>query len=115
MRLNGNVKETDWLHGHWKLKRRSNQATPRCRGGSIPSTGSASVSRSRVKCHVFVDFDGTIASLDTTDLLLERFAAPQWRQIEEDWKAGLIGSRECLVRQIDLVRATSVEDRKSVV
>jgi 2-hydroxy-3-keto-5-methylthiopentenyl-1-phosphate phosphatase len=62
-----------------------------------------------VKCHVFVDFDGTIASLDTTDLLLERFAAPAWRQIEEDWKAGLIGSRECLVRQIDLVRATPAE------
>lgn len=72
----------------------------------IPSTGSVSVSRSRVKCHVFVDFDGTIASLDTTDFLLERFAAPQWREIEDDWKAGKIGSRECMVRQIDLVRAT---------
>jgi 2-hydroxy-3-keto-5-methylthiopentenyl-1-phosphate phosphatase len=67
------------------------------------------VSRPRVKCHVFVDFDGTIASLDTTDLLLERFAAPAWRGIEDDWKAGRIGSRECLVRQIDLVRATPAE------
>jgi len=67
------------------------------------------VSRPRVKCHVFVDFDGTIASLDTTDFLLERYAAPQWRQIEDDWKAGLIGSRECLVRQIDLVRATPAQ------
>ena len=67
------------------------------------------MSRPRVKCHVFVDFDGTIASLDTTDFLLERFAAPRWRQIEDDWKAGLIGSRECLVRQIDLVRATPAQ------
>ncbi|HJZ29853.1 MAG TPA: MtnX-like HAD-IB family phosphatase [Hyphomicrobiaceae bacterium] len=67
------------------------------------------MSRPRVKCHVFVDFDGTIASLDTTDSLLERFAAPEWRLIEDDWKAGLIGSRECLVRQIDLVRATPGE------
>jgi 2-hydroxy-3-keto-5-methylthiopentenyl-1-phosphate phosphatase len=67
------------------------------------------VSRQRVKCRVFVDFDGTIASLDTTDLLLERFAAPEWREIEDDWKAGLIGSRECLVRQIDLVRATPTD------
>jgi 2-hydroxy-3-keto-5-methylthiopentenyl-1-phosphate phosphatase len=64
------------------------------------------VSRARVKCRVFVDFDGTIAPTDTTDLLLERFAAPEWRDIEEEWKAGRIGSRECLVRQIDLVRAT---------
>jgi 2,3-diketo-5-methylthio-1-phosphopentane phosphatase len=58
---------------------------------------------------VFVDFDGTIAPVDTTDLLLERFAAASWREIEDDWKAGRIGSRECLVRQIDLVRASEAE------
>jgi 2,3-diketo-5-methylthio-1-phosphopentane phosphatase len=62
-----------------------------------------------VKCRLLVDFDGTIASVDTTDLLLERFAAPAWRDIEEDWKAGRIGSRECMVRQIDLVRASQAE------
>jgi 2-hydroxy-3-keto-5-methylthiopentenyl-1-phosphate phosphatase len=62
-----------------------------------------------MKCHVLVDFDGTIAPLDTTDLLLQRFADPSWQDIEEDWKAGRIGSRECLVRQIDLVRATPQE------
>lgn len=64
------------------------------------------MSTARVKCRVFVDFDGTIAPVDTTDLLLERFAAPAWRDIEEEWKAGRMGSRECMVRQIDLVRAT---------
>lgn len=74
-------------------------------GSVIPSTGSLNVSRARVKCRVFVDFDGTIAPTDTTDQLLERFATPAWRDIEEEWKAGRIGSRECLVRQIDLVRA----------
>jgi 2,3-diketo-5-methylthio-1-phosphopentane phosphatase len=58
---------------------------------------------------VFVDFDGTIAPVDTTDLLLERFAAPAWRDIEDDWKSGRIGSRECLVRQIDLVRASQAQ------
>jgi 2,3-diketo-5-methylthio-1-phosphopentane phosphatase len=62
-----------------------------------------------MKCHVFVDFDGTISPVDTTDLLLERFGQPAWRDIEEDWKAGRIGSRECLVRQIDLVRATPAQ------
>jgi 2,3-diketo-5-methylthio-1-phosphopentane phosphatase len=62
-----------------------------------------------VKCRVLLDFDGTISQVDTTDLLLERFAAPAWRDIEEDWKAGRIGSRECMVRQIDLVRATPAE------
>lgn len=67
------------------------------------------MSSSRVNCHVFVDFDGTIASVDTTDLLLERFADRKWLEIEDDWKSGKIGSRECLVRQIDLVRATPEE------
>jgi 2-hydroxy-3-keto-5-methylthiopentenyl-1-phosphate phosphatase len=62
-----------------------------------------------VKCRLLVDFDGTIASVDTTDHLLARFAAPSWRDIEEDWKAGRIGSRECMVRQIDLVRASQTE------
>lgn len=60
----------------------------------------------RLQAHVLVDFDGTIATIDTTDLLLERFADPRWHAVEEDWKAGRIGSRECMVRQIDLVRAT---------
>ncbi len=55
---------------------------------------------------VVVDFDGTISLEDTTDLLLERFAAPEWREIEADWVAGKIGSRECMIRQIDLVQAT---------
>jgi 2-hydroxy-3-keto-5-methylthiopentenyl-1-phosphate phosphatase len=73
------------------------------------STGSVIVSTARVKCRVLVDFDGTIAPIDTTDLLLETYALPEWRLIEEDWKAGRIGSRECLVRQIDLVRATPAQ------
>src|SRR5215470_5000336 len=58
---------------------------------------------------VLIDFDGTIALEDTTDLILERFADPLWRQVEADWVAGRIGSRECLSRQIDLVRASPAE------
>jgi 2-hydroxy-3-keto-5-methylthiopentenyl-1-phosphate phosphatase len=60
----------------------------------------------RMTCHVFVDFDGTISPLDTTDLLLDRFADPHWRNIEDEWTAGRIGSRECMGRQIELVRAS---------
>jgi 2,3-diketo-5-methylthio-1-phosphopentane phosphatase len=62
-----------------------------------------------LKCQVLVDFDGTIATVDTTDLLLERFAGPAWQDVEEEWKAGRIGSRECMLRQIALVRATPRE------
>jgi len=53
---------------------------------------------------MFVDFDGTVTLKDTTDLILERFADAAWRAVEEEWVAGRIGSRECLARQIDLVR-----------
>jgi len=58
---------------------------------------------------VFVDFDGTVSIGDTTDLILDRFADPSWRAIEAEWVAGRIGSRECLARQIDLIRASPAE------
>ena len=55
---------------------------------------------------VFLDFDGTITKRDAVDAILERFADPRWLEIEEDWKHGRIGSRECLTAQMRLVRAT---------
>ena len=58
---------------------------------------------------VFIDFDGTIAVPDTTDLILERFADPAWQQVESLWKAGFIGSRECMARQVGMIRATEAE------
>jgi 2-hydroxy-3-keto-5-methylthiopentenyl-1-phosphate phosphatase len=58
---------------------------------------------------VLVDFDGTIVHLDATDLILERFALPEWREVEQEWVAGRIGSRECLARQVDLVRASETD------
>lgn len=53
-----------------------------------------------------VDFDGTISRQDTTDLILTRFAGPQWHAIEEEWLAGTIGSRDCMRRQIELLRVS---------
>jgi 2-hydroxy-3-keto-5-methylthiopentenyl-1-phosphate phosphatase len=57
----------------------------------------------------FLDFDGTITRRDATDAILEAFADPTWRQIEEEWKSGRMGSRECLIAQMALVRATRSE------
>ena len=54
---------------------------------------------------VFCDFDGTITQLDVTDQILTQLAHPSWREIEQEWMMGLIGSRECLERQIALVDA----------
>jgi 2-hydroxy-3-keto-5-methylthiopentenyl-1-phosphate phosphatase len=59
--------------------------------------------------NILCDFDGTIATEDVTDSLLTRFAAPAWEAIEADWKAGRIGSRECMTRQVALIRATPEE------
>lgn len=54
---------------------------------------------------IFIDFDGTIATVDVVDLILERYASPEWLEIEKEWAAGKIGSRECLTRQLALVSA----------
>lgn len=64
------------------------------------------VPRPHINSQVYVDFDGTMMLTDTTDFLFERFALPEWRAVEEQWAAGLIGSRECMARQVDLLRAT---------
>ncbi len=58
---------------------------------------------------VFCDFDGTVTEIDATDQLLTQLAHPTWREIEQEWARGLIGSRECLERQIALVQASRHE------
>ena len=55
---------------------------------------------------VLVDFDGTVAPDDPTDRLLERFADPLWRAVEAAWQCGEISSRECMARQVALLRVT---------
>jgi 2,3-diketo-5-methylthio-1-phosphopentane phosphatase len=57
-----------------------------------------------------IDFDGTIAPVDTVDSLLEHFATDAWRAIEQEWVEGKISSRVCMQRQLGLVTA----DRKSL-
>ncbi|MBB3594849.1 2,3-diketo-5-methylthio-1-phosphopentane phosphatase [Rhizobium sp. BK529] len=58
---------------------------------------------------LFSDFDGTISIQDVTDVVLSCFAEPEWEDIEQQWKDGLIGSAECMHRQIALVRASRRE------
>ena len=60
-------------------------------------------------CNIIIDFDGTIALKDTTDAILERFAKPEWQNIENLWKLGKIGSKLCMIRQIALISATENE------
>lgn len=56
---------------------------------------------------IFFDFDNTITHFDTLDDIIERFAINKdWVRIEEQWKKGVIGSRQCLQLQLGLVRIT---------
>lgn len=50
-----------------------------------------------------IDFDGTVSQTDTVDVLLERFADPEWRRIEERWVSGELNSQQCMAAQIELV------------
>ena len=58
---------------------------------------------------VFCDFDGTITEVDVTDQILSQLAHPSWREVEQEWVRGSIGSRECLERQMALVSTTRAE------
>ena len=53
--------------------------------------------------HVFCDFDGTISTVDTTDLVLSELASPEWEALEADWRAGRITAAACMRGQIALI------------
>ncbi len=53
---------------------------------------------------IYCDFDGTVTQGDVIDILLTELADPNWSRVEADWEQRRIGSRECLARQIPLIR-----------
>lgn len=55
---------------------------------------------------LFLDFDGTISRRDAVDAILETYADPKWLRFEAEWRAGRLGSRDCLRAQMSLVRAS---------
>lgn len=52
---------------------------------------------------VFLDFDGTISTVDVGVHLLDRTASPAWWDLHEQYERGEIGSRECILGQWALV------------
>ena len=66
-------------------------------------------SESKLRPVVFCDFDGTITQLDVLDEILSVLAHPSWQEVEQQWVRGLIGSRECLERQMALVETSTAE------
>jgi len=59
---------------------------------------------------VFFDFDNTITTKDVLDDMLVRFSKDdKWKELEERWKRGDIGSRVCLKDQVEGIRITKAQ------
>jgi 2-hydroxy-3-keto-5-methylthiopentenyl-1-phosphate phosphatase len=58
---------------------------------------------------VLCDFDGTVSLEDVTDSLLLRFGRPGWDVFEAKWRAGHIGSLECMAAQVALLDCSADE------
>jgi len=52
---------------------------------------------------ILCDFDGTVSLEDTTDTLLDTFGRDGWQALEEQWRSGRIGSRDCMAGQVALL------------
>lgn len=55
---------------------------------------------------IVCDFDGTITPFDVTDAVLGRYALSEWAEVELDWQSGRITARECMRRQVELMRVS---------
>jgi 2,3-diketo-5-methylthio-1-phosphopentane phosphatase len=55
--------------------------------------------------NIICDFDGTVTPFDVTDAILREFAPSSWEEVEKEWLAGKITARQCMERQISMIRA----------
>jgi len=55
---------------------------------------------------IFADFDGTVAARDVGYNLFRHFSGGKNEELLPDWKSGKISSRECLIREAAMVRAS---------
>ena len=67
----------------------------------MPGVDLASLDLSRTS--VFIDFDGTITTVDVGVHVLTRAAPDDWRAIDDQFRRGVIDSRECILDEWDLV------------
>ena len=58
---------------------------------------------------IICDFDGTITRQDSTDLVLEALAAPEWRTLQDDWVTGRLSGEDCMRRQVALIGGSDAE------
>jgi len=58
---------------------------------------------------VVLDFDGTVTVKDIGDQICERFAPPEWKQIDDQWVSGQLALPEAQRRMWSLARAGEAE------
>jgi 2,3-diketo-5-methylthio-1-phosphopentane phosphatase len=68
----------------------------------VPGVHPADLDLSRTS--VFLDFDGTISTVDVGVHVLTRAAPDEWRVIDEQFRRGAIDSRECILDEWELVK-----------
>ncbi|MFM9913753.1 MAG: MtnX-like HAD-IB family phosphatase [Methylophilaceae bacterium] len=56
-----------------------------------------------------IDFDGTLSVRDTVDAMLEKFAPPEWEEVEQEWLDGNITAVQCMQKQLRMVRTDNVK------
>lgn len=50
------------------------------------------------------DFDGTITKKDSLYHFFDEYASELWLDVEQQWKDGKISSKECLIKEFELVK-----------
>ena len=58
------------------------------------------------KTHIFSDFDGTITTVDSLVVVLDRFGDPEWRRFEKELKEGKCTPFETLTRETESLHAS---------
>ncbi len=53
---------------------------------------------------IYCDFDGTISKKDTLCTFFDKYADKKWLEVEDLWQRQEISSKECLERQVALVK-----------
>jgi len=67
-----------------------------------------------MRLSVCCDFDGTVCIPDSCDFLLEKFASPEWKELDDAVWRGEITEREAFPKQIELLRVTWEEARAAL-
>ncbi len=60
------------------------------------------------KLALICDFDGTISTQDTLQYVLTKYAPESWLAIEENWRNGIISTKECLQQQFALISSDKI-------